>query len=159
MIFKVLANTTKGPVHLELLRPFASEVLGPAHQYQNSSQYKILLVFAIFFSSFGLIENEPTKLKSSASFFSSKFWWFFFRNLLWLFVLHIYVLNAASFFSVSLPTKNGCESEAKMVKCYTVADLWKEFPNRMGFVFCFAFFLVEIIQDHRRAEDSNSRLQ
>ena len=28
MIFKVLANTTKGPVHLELFCPFDSEVLG-----------------------------------------------------------------------------------------------------------------------------------
>ena len=38
--------------------------------------------------------------------------------------------------------------------------LMKRFTSKQdGLCFLFCFFLVEIIQDHRRAEDSNSRLQ
>jgi hypothetical protein len=35
MIFKVLTNTIKGPIHLELFRPFASEVLGSINQFPD----------------------------------------------------------------------------------------------------------------------------
>jgi len=52
-----------GFLERELVQDKKNIRVRPAHQYQNSSQYKILLVFTIFFSSFGLKENEPTKLR------------------------------------------------------------------------------------------------
>jgi len=42
-----------GFLERELVQDKKNIRVRPAHQYQNSSQYNILLVFAIFFSSFG----------------------------------------------------------------------------------------------------------
>ena len=41
-IFKVLANPTRGPVHLELFRPFALEVLDVAYFLEDCSFLNML---------------------------------------------------------------------------------------------------------------------
>jgi len=79
----------------------------------------------------------------------------FFLEISWLFVLHNLMLRG--FFCLYKKWLRKWGKNGKMLHC---GRFMKRIISKQdGLCFLFCFFLVEIIQDHRRAEDSNSRLQ